>query len=117
MAHEFVFGLIGPVCTAHARKTWNELLRKEGIDGFFDFYPTSTIGELELRLSEMFRLGRRGYIVHPSLAREAVRLMDRTDRGVDERGVRVVKNEGGVLTGYGCDFSDNNAILNLWMVH
>lgn len=116
MSHAYVFGLVGPVCDGSARQVWNALLRERHIDGFFDFYRTVTIGDLELRLSEMFRLGRVGYIVHPSLSRQAIPLMDHTDRGVAERGVRVVKNAGGVLTGYGYDFSDNDAILNLWMV-
>ncbi len=114
MAHEYVFGLLGPICTANARKTWNALLKKEKIDGFFDFYRTHSKHDLVTRLSEMFLLERRGYLIADSLQADAVSLMDRLDASVKHGRVDTVKNEGGVLVGH---FLGNNpeAILKLWM--
>ncbi len=114
MAHEYVFGLLGPICTAQARKTWNELLRKQQVDGFFDFYRTLNKHDLVTRLSEMFLLERRGYIIADSLQQDAVSLMDTLDASVTSGRVDTVKNERGVLVGY---FLGNNPekVLALWM--
>ncbi len=114
MAHEYVFGLLGPICTANARKTWNELLKKEGVDGFFDFYRTHNKHDLVTRFSEMFLLERRGYVLSEPLQADAVSLMDTLDASVTDGRVDTVKNERGVLIGY---FLGNNpeAILKLWM--
>lgn len=116
MAHEFVFGLIGPVCTAHARKTWNGLLREERIDGFFDFYRTTTKEDLVTRFSEMFLLGRRGYLVAASLQADAVPLMDRLTNEARKKGlVDTVKNERGVLMGHFMGEAKPKEILNMWL--
>lgn len=116
MAHEFVFGLLGPVCTAHARKTWNELLRKEGIDGFFDFYRTTNAQDLVTRLSEMFLLERRGYLLNASLQAAAVPLMDTLTLEARTQGrVDTVKNERGVLVGHFMGEAKPKEILTLWM--
>jgi shikimate 5-dehydrogenase len=100
MQHRYVFGFLGPSCTGNIRKTWNAHLQAKNIDGFFDFYRTKTVKDLETRLSEMFLLQRRGYILHPSLQSEAVRLMDRLDDSAQKEGkVDTVLNDRGVLVG------------------
>lgn len=118
MAHQYVFGLVGPVCTSEARKTWNALLSEQKIDGFFDFYRAKSVGDLELRLSEMFLLHRRGYVIDASLSKETVRLMDKCGRGVAPRGVvDVVRNDGGVLVGYSMHGKSPEDILRVWLTH
>jgi hypothetical protein len=94
-----VFGLIGSTCKESARKQWNELLKKQGIDGFFDFYRTENRDDLVLRLSEMFLHERRGYIVAPELRQFLPELLDSV---VPDTGgiINVIKNEGGLLRGY-----------------
>jgi hypothetical protein len=114
MAHEYVFGLVGPTCSGGARKVWNELLTKEGIDGFFDFYRAIGTHDLVARLSEMFLLERRGYLIHASLQADAVGLMDYLAPSVTDGRVDTVKNERGVLTGHFLG-DDMKQILRLWM--
>lgn len=98
-----VFGLIGPVCSSQARTKWNSLFKKNGLSAFFDFYRTKTKQDLELRLSEMFLLERRGYIVAPELQTMIVTLLDRLDNSARQQGcVDTVMNERGVLIGYFC---------------
>lgn len=100
MAHEFVFGLVGPACSGQARKLWNEEIKRQGIDGFFDFYRAKTSADLEFRLSEMFLLERRGYVLSPELQEAAISLMDQLDDSAKQRGrVDTVTNERGVLVG------------------
>ncbi len=116
MAHAHVFGLLAPSCTAHARKTWNELLHRLNIDGFFDFYRTRNAHELQTRLSEMFLLERRGYLVHESLQSDAAVLMDRLAPSAHERGlVDTVTNERGVLVGHFLADAAPSDIVTLWM--
>lgn len=101
MSHSIVCGLLGPRCTSEARKVWNAAFKQAGIDGFFDFYRTMNRRDLELRLSEMFLLERRGYILDPKLHKEAVALMDKLDPSAAQEGkVDTVWNDGGVLVGF-----------------
>ncbi len=98
---EAVCGLIGPVCTSQARTFWNKKFSDAGLDAFFDFYRTKTVQDLELRLSEMFLLERRGYVVAEEFQTLILPLLDRLDaEALREGRVDTVVNEGGVLVGY-----------------
>lgn len=98
-----VCGLIGPSCTSKARTLWNARFKESGVPAFFDFYRTKTKEDLELRLSEMFLLERRGYVVVPELQALIQPLLDRLDSSVQQSGiVDTVLNERGVLTGFFC---------------
>ncbi len=100
-----VVGYIGPRNHPDLRSCWNERLRAEGRDAFFDFYRTK-IDDLPLRLSEMFVLERRGYIVSSELSEVIVPLLDRVDHSVDRAGkVNLIINNGGILSGYFLDTS------------
>ena len=110
MPPTFIIGLIGPVCTHSARKTWNEMFRSRGIDAFFDFYRTKTERDLELRLSEMFLHERRGYIVDARFSHAIIRLLDRLDvRAEESSTVDTVVNEGGVFVGYDTSSTDDQS--------
>ncbi len=112
-----VFGLLGPKCLYQSRKRWNQLFLDRGIDAFFDFYPTRTSQDLELRFSEMFLHERRGYLLTESLQISAVKLLDIPDASVIRSGkVDVVVNDGGVLTGYfiGESAAHTAETLRLW---
>lgn len=116
MAHRYVFGFLGPHCKANARKTWNALLREQGIDGCFDFYRTTHSGELSLRFSEMFLLERRGYLIDPSLQASCMELMDiLMPRARQQKLVDIVINRRGVLVGDFCGSAPSEEILRLWM--
>jgi shikimate 5-dehydrogenase len=115
-AHQYVFGFLGPRCTGNIRALWNARLREQGIDGFFDFYRTTTRRDLETRLSEMFLLERRGYLVDPSLQEACVALMDTLTSAARSAGlVDTVRNERGVLTGDFLGHVDPEARLTFWM--
>ncbi|MBP9774111.1 MAG: hypothetical protein KBD00_05835 [Candidatus Peribacteraceae bacterium] len=104
-----VIGYIGPKLPGDLRKTWNALFSERKIDAFFDFYRTRK-DDLPLRLSEMFLLERRGYIVDPQFSTEIIALLDRLDCSAQTSGkVDTVVNEGGVLIGY-CIDSDDSSI-------
>lgn len=108
-----VCGLIGSSCVSQARTTWNALFQKRGISAFFDFYRTKTKEDLELRLSEMFLLERRGYLVAPELQTLILPLLDRLDDSAkNAERVDTVVNDGGVLIGYCC--GGDNKRLELW---
>ncbi len=108
-----VCGLIGSVCTSKARTLWNELFKERGLSAFFDFYRTKTKEDLELRLSEMFLLERRGYVVAPELQSMILPLLDRLDSASQEKGsVDTVLNEEGVLIGYFC--GDDEKRIHVW---
>ena len=99
-----VCGLIGSACSGSARTVWNALFKEQGIAAFFDFYRTGTKEDLELRLSEMFLLERRGYIVAPELQRIIVPLLDALDDAARAVGrADTVRNDGGILTGFLCE--------------
>ena len=115
MAHAYVFGFLGARCKANARTTWNALLKKEGIDGFFDFYRTTGSQDLATRLSEMFLLERRGYLIDVPLQEATVPLMDFLAPSVQNGRVDVVKNERGVLTGHYVGETTPETILKMWM--
>lgn len=116
MTHQFIFGLIGPVCTAQARRLWNQLLKERQIDGFFDFYRTTNEHALVTRLAEMFLLERRGYLIHESLQKAAFSLMDRLAPSAVKCGlVDTVTNERGVLVGHFLAARDLQTILDAWM--
>lgn len=116
MAHQFVFGLLAPRLDRGIRKQWNDLIREQGIDGFFDFYRTKDRSDLELRLSEMFHLERRGYIVDPALQTLVVPLLDRIDASSQKSGrVDTVVNERGVLAGYFCPTLDPCPLIDLFL--
>lgn len=112
---KIVCGLIGPSCTSQARTKWNELFKKHGIDAFFDFYRTKTKEDLELRLSEMFLLERRGYVVAPEFHMLIAPLLDCLDLSAKEKGsVDTVSNEGGVLAGFFC--GDDEERMKIWFI-
>ena len=115
MAHAYVFGLLSARCSNQARKTWYALIRERGVDGFFDFYPTETTGDLELRFAEMFHLGRRAYILSEPLRPLAAALLDRIDPSAKKSGIDTVINEGGVLVGYHLDLLPPAEKLALWI--
>lgn len=109
-----VCGLIGPSCTSQARAKWNALFKKRGLAAFFDFYRTKTFADLELRLSEMFLLERRGYVVAQELQTLILPLLDRLDLSAEKsRTVDTVVNERGVLTGFFCG-EDDEERMELW---
>lgn len=110
---QVVCGLIGAACSSRARTTWNELFRERGFAAFFDFYRTKTKEDLELRLSEMFLLERRGYVVASELQTIILPLLDRLDLTAIEKGsVDTVVNDGGVLIGYYCE--DDEKKISVW---
>lgn len=110
---QVVCGLIGPSCASQARTRWNELFREKNIPAFFDFYRTKTKEDLELRLSEMFLLERRGYVMAPELQTMIVPLLDRLDDTAKQtERVDTVVNDGGVLVGYSCGSDEKR--LAVW---
>ncbi len=107
MSKRLVFGLVGPKCSHEARKRWNAYFTEKNLDAFFDFYKTTTVSDLELRLSEMFLLERRGYLIDKKFQKECVRLMDQLDESAEREGkVDAVVNERGVLKGYFANTTD-----------
>lgn len=114
MARTYVFGLLSARCNNRARKTWNALLKEKKTDGFFDFYRTETTADLELRLAEMFHLGRRAYIVSEPLRPLVRPLLDRIDSSVESEADTVI-NEGGVLVGYSLGALEPSAQLEAWI--
>ncbi|MEQ1849382.1 MAG: hypothetical protein ABL890_02210 [Candidatus Peribacteraceae bacterium] len=113
-----VVGLIGPVCVLQCRSKWNAYLRQQGSDLDFQYYRTRTREELELRLSEMFVLERRGYIVHPEFITLVLPLLDRLDDSAAiSKKVDTIVNDGGRLIGYFFDADVNGAMdarCRLW---
>ncbi len=108
-----VCGLIGPVCTSQARTKWNALFKEQGLLAFFDFYRTKTREDLELRLSEMYLLERRGYVVAEEFQTSILPLLDRLDPVAEEKEcVNTVVNDRGVLVGYFC--GDDQRRMELW---
>ncbi len=97
-----VLGFLGPRCPVSLRKTWNDALRSlYGDSVFFDFYRTSTVLDLEKRLSEMFVLQRCAYCIDASLSGMIVPFLDRLDASFQPSSfVDTVINEDGVLVGY-----------------
>jgi len=97
----FVLGYVGPKCSSDVRRVWNEFLAEEGSGGMFDFYRTRTIDDLELRLSEMFVLMRRGYVIDRGFDVSIIPLLDELDFSAKESGkVDTVVNRGGRLIGH-----------------
>ena len=115
MQCRYVFGLLSNRCTGQARVSWNALLAEKGIDGFFDFYPVRTILDLELRLAEMFHLGRTAYILSPTEQVRIRPLLDAVDPEVGDRPIDTVINEGGVLVGYAIAHFSPDQQLAVWL--
>lgn len=90
------------------------MLLAQGIDGFFDFYPTKTVADLELRLSEMFHLGRAAYILAEPLRSKVVPLLDRIDASAQKESPDTVINERGVLVGYALGHRPEAEQLAFW---
>lgn len=112
----YVFGFLTARSSGDARKVWNDLLAKEGIDGFFDFYPTRSREDLQMRLSEMFHLGRAAYVLSPKLSEVVEPLLDRTDASVTQQGsIDTVLNEQGVLVGYALGHLPKEQQLQFWI--
>lgn len=107
MTHQFVCGLLSARCTGRARFVWNARIREQGLDAFFDFYPTVTERDLTLRLAEMFHLERTAYLLSESLQKVVRPLLDRIDSSVsDGKAIDTVINCGGILIGFhGADLS------------
>ncbi len=95
-----LFGILGSYPDASVlQRDWNAYFAKEGMDAFCDRYPTKE-DQLPERLSEMFHFDRRGYIIGSRLQEAIFPLLDAIDSSVTDGKVNVVKNEGGVLTGF-----------------
>ena len=110
-----VVGFIGTSNQSDFRPQWNARFLRDGRDAFFDFYRTQ-IDDLPLRLSEMFVLERRGYIVSSDLSQAIIPLLDRLDSSVRDR-VNIVVNEGGVLIGYCIDEQDiESKAHQMWFI-
>lgn len=101
MKRSVVLGLLAPSCPSLLRREWNAVLRERGLDAAsFEFYRVTSDSELLLRLSEMFLLDRRGYIIHTSYAESIVQLLDTLDPTAQKAGrVDTVINRSGVLVG------------------
>jgi hypothetical protein len=104
-----VLGYVGPSVPAGLRKHWNQLLAQRGVDAFFDAYPARTREDLQQKLSEMFLLERRGYIVDPSLQPFLHELLDETP---GQGSVDTVLNDAGVLRGVACNSDEER--FELW---
>ncbi|MFH0770516.1 MAG: hypothetical protein V1926_04015 [Candidatus Peregrinibacteria bacterium] len=97
--HREIYGLLGSFPDASKLlKEWNERFRKQGIDATMEEYP-ATEKNLPERLSEMFYFDRRMYLVSSDLSCVLLRFLDEVTPMARKRGVRVVENRGGVLTG------------------
>ncbi len=81
------------------QKEWNKYFKEEGIDAFMAKYPTK-VDQLPERLSEMFHFDRRMYLVGEDLQESVGQLLDTLDESVDEGKVSIIKNEGGIFTGF-----------------
>lgn len=103
-----VIGYVGPKNDVRILKYWNALFAKQGMHAFCDFYRTETRADLELRLSEMFTLGRRGYILAEQMQSIVRPLLDRAD-GIGP--CNTIVNEGGVLCGTHLDTNENRFAL------
>ena len=62
-------------------------------------YPAK-IDQLPERLSEMFHFDRRMYLVGEELQELVGQLLDELHDSVDEGKVTIIKNEGGIFTGF-----------------
>lgn len=105
MPPRHVLGYLAPACPPAIRRIWNEMLRREGRGdtAFFDGYRARTREDLQLRLSEMYLLQRRGYAVGKGLEGESFDMMDKLDAtALEAKMVDTVVNDGGVFTGYWC---------------
>lgn len=101
MTDRTIIGFIGPVLPDQARAEWNAYFRQQGSPLEFQFYRTKTREELELRLSEMFVHGRRGYVVHPVFSATVIPLLDRLNASSEQaQKVDTIVNEDGRLCGY-----------------
>ena len=108
-----VCGLIGSVCSSATRTVWNKKFSDARLDAFFDFYRTKTLYDLELRLSEMFLLERRGYVVAQEFQMSILPLLDRLDAQAKREGrVDTVTNRGGILIGSLCDHTERR--MDVW---
>lgn len=115
MPHRFIIGLLAPHCSHDARKTWNRVLKERGVDGFFDFYVTKDEKDLELRLSEMFTLGRAGYIIGEPFQESVIPFLDELDAEIENaKRADTIVNKGGVLVGYFFGGTSTEERLRLW---
>ncbi|OGJ63145.1 hypothetical protein A3A67_01700 [Candidatus Peribacteria bacterium RIFCSPLOWO2_01_FULL_51_18] len=116
----FVLGFLGKKCQHNIRKNWNLYLKEMNLNGFFDFYPTVTAADLELRLAEMFLHHRLGYVVEEQLGKKIMKLLDRISQAASKKGrVDTVVNERGVIVGHFFGGKDNKKTmerrLKLWL--
>ena len=92
---KYVCGLLG---THPNRKellqTWNHFFTEQGIAASLHYYPTKS-EQLQLRLSEMFTLGRTLYILNYELGNICTPLLDDTRTPEPN----IVYNKGGILIG------------------
>lgn len=117
-----VIGYLGPRKVQAFTIVWNALFTRLNAPAMLDFYPTSACGNdpcaekqcLHLRLSEMFLLGRRGYIVDPALQSDAYELMDEHDATARKhKKVDTVVSENGVQKGFFCGLTDSDPMKPL----
>ncbi len=107
-----ILGLLAPSCPPAVRREWNALLAEEGRDAFFDIYHSKNRADLQLRLGEMYVLGRRGYVVGKGLEGESLVLMDvLDDSAIAAKAVDTVVNKDGVLHGYFVDGPHSDATM------
>lgn len=116
-----VIGLLSPKHQRAEQIQWNQLLEAKKLNAYFDVYKTEncTCPEctkkmcLTLRLSEMFLLGRRGYIIDISLQKELVTLIDELDSSAKKaKRVDTIVNEGGIVRGYCLEKMKDPAEIN-----
>ncbi len=94
-----VFGFLGPSLRGSVKRAWHAYFVSASLDACFECFPTKTERDLELRLSEMFLLDRRGYILHPRFYDVVLPFLDRYEKGIECTGVNIVTNVNGVLVG------------------
>ena len=95
-----IFGILGKLKNASKiQKEWNKYFKEKGIDAFMARYPAK-IDQLPERLSEMFHFDRRMYLVGEELQELVGQLLDELHDSVDEGKVTIIKNEGGIFTGF-----------------
>ena len=115
MKHAIVCGLLAPTCSGNARSIWNSYFSRHQYDAFFDFYRCTGREDLTLRLSEMFLLNRRGYIVDKVFQEEIVPLLDVLEPSALRAGrVDSILNNEGVLHGAYIDDQSPEMRVQFW---
>lgn len=111
--HDAVIGFIGRKKPLQDMALWRAYATSCGRSVHVDFYRTDT-SDLLLRLSELFVLDRRGYIVSRELQQDIIPLLDALHPSAQQWSrVDAVHNDGGVLRGY---FVQSDSMSDRWSV-